>query len=530
MSRTLTALPADSTVATVSSATGFNAGEYVYLTSSGYTGQPTVNAGPGGAYIPGGTTGFLVPGGVVTGGGSLMFGPSNISATYTGSSITAGQTKLANTTIATTQSNTPAMCSLLSDGNIVFVYVSSGNVYFQIVTDAGVSVVAQTTVATNRNTNTFSNYTVCATSVNNRFAVFWHNSSNQTQGRVYSNSGTAVSSAVTFGESNANKVYYNSCASINGVFYQTNYNIDAGLGRFNSLTNDGVLNADSTNLPNSSGMLSGSAGMAPNVENTNQVIVQYFGASATRNTAISNGSSGNNGNMNPRSNTSQDSRCSIASYYNGSQNLICCAGSYAGAVTAQIWYGGSSYASSDGSASLGSTNSGSPFVTCTTTANGFCVQWLNSAGYRTYILGTVANGATSASWGSPVVVGNVDYTISENRPNIYLYSANGAAVFFNSSSSTSVLMQSNYTSALANGATITGTALTAPTYNLVGVALNSCAAGGSGQVLVKGSAVLNSNYQNIASAVGYDFTYGNSPVSNRGIVGGRTVTLLGNNK
>jgi hypothetical protein len=529
MSRSLTSFPADSSVATISSATGFNAGEYVYLTSSGYIGQPTVNAGSGttGTYIAGGTTGTFVGGGPVSGGGSLMYGPSNIQATYTGTTIVAGTNKFAPATIATISNNAIGKQANLSNGNIAFTYVSGANIYFQVINDSGTVIVAQTLIASNRSTDAFNNYAICATSVGDRFCVWWQNTTPRTQGAVYTNAGVLVGGA-TISNNQSTTQSYAASASINGTFFATWYFPSNDLIYFASLTNAGALSSDVVSISNSSGQANAGMQIAPDVESgfSNRVIGQFTN-SASDNYGFRLRSDGNSASAVGSFKAQYNTACAIATTYLNGQQYACLVNSNASTtLSAAMWYGGN-YASNSGAQTIGSIQAGGRWSSVTPTATGFCVMFINSSGFRSYALGTISG--NSISWATAVVVGSVDYTVGNTWQQMAIYSSNGVAVFQNPSG-TSLNMQTSYTSGVTNGSTVTGLALTAPTYNFVGVALNSCPAGGSGQVLIRGTAGLNSNYQNIAGAVGYDFTGGGSPVSNRGLVGGRSVTLYGNNK
>ena len=66
-----------------------------------------------------------------------------------------------------------------------------------------------------------------------------------------------------------------------------------------------------------------------------------------------------------------------------------------------------------------------------------------------------------------------------------------------------------------------------PNYPLVGVAANTAAAGGVGQLQTNGTAVLNSNYSASTPAQAFDYQTP-SGLGVRGTISGRTVTLLGN--
>lgn len=92
-----------------------------------------------------------------------------------------------------------------------------------------------------------------------------------------------------------------------------------------------------------------------------------------------------------------------------------------------------------------------------------------------------------------------------------------------------VITAPNYSAGgfVANTTPSTVSSFATPNYPLVGVAANTAAAGGVGQVQTNGTAVLNSNYSASTAAQAFDYQ---TPDGRgvRGTISGRTITLLGN--
>jgi hypothetical protein len=111
-------------------------------------------------------------------------------------------------------------------------------------------------------------------------------------------------------------------------------------------------------------------------------------------------------------------------------------------------------------------------------------------------------------------------------PNLNFCATNGKASFIYAGTSSFPTFTTISTIAITNGTTYAGQTFTPQSYYLLGVSLNAASSGQVANVVINGSATLNSNYPSLTSTVPFDFS-GSGPFGNSGTVYGRTVTMKG---
>jgi hypothetical protein len=150
---------------------------------------------------------------------------------------------------------------------------------------------------------------------------------------------------------------------------------------------------------------------------------------------------------------------------------------------------------------------------------------MNSSNYPSVILAS-ASTLSSTTWGSAILLNGTTTSNMFVFPNLNFCATNGKASFIYAGTSSFPTFTTISTIAITNGTTYAGQTFTPQSYYLLGVSLNAASSGQVANVVINGSATLNSNYPSLTSTVPFDFS-GSGPFGNSGTVYGRTVTMKG---
>jgi len=502
---------------------GFSAGDYVYLTSTGYERVATVPVGNGGTMI----AGIPVINGIVQApGATYQRGPVAVGGNYAGSTITSG-TPVAAPVVDGVNSFSANIKTLLG-GNYVILRRNSNTITFTIVNDTNTVVVNTTTVTTNANANT--NSAALAARSDGGFTVFFLRNSD---GRVayvgYNASGVQVYSSNFENNPSGSNAGFNACGLSQGgcAFGMRNASGNVVFGVINSAINGGTVVSDFQNPPgnfgvNSGPVLDGLLGTANG--GFGGFVIHWYSPNNGRNQyAIRNESGG--GLTSGEFSNSGSSQPGVAALTDGGFVGIINGGSL---VAQRFTRSSAANVSSVINDGIPVINSNFNCMVGALPNGGFVVSTYDSSGWPTYIRQSNPASTGNYSWSSLTTVissnvSNVDSyqfsTIGTNGSIFWVYKATGGTAPF-----TTVPY---YTDGITNGQSFTSPPITYPTRVFAGVALTSASAGTTGQIAVNGSVSLSSSYPLLTSNISFDLTSSNSPAANKGFVSGRTVNLKG---
>lgn len=531
MGRIATPLPLSQEIQSIYSVGGFSAGDYVYHV-----------AGTGAGKLPstqmlGAVTnvlaGALTPqGGVATATPSAQNGPTQIAGTYTGPTVAADAVLLAPVTETTDVVNALAVAGLIN-GNFVYLRRAGATVKFTIQDQGGATVVDPVTVTTTaRNVTNNDDIGIVATA-DGGFVTAWQDTNGYKTLTKWDSAGTFVGSSASI-------TSYTSAS-------------DTKL-RLAALTNGNIvlcwIKGDNNYI--SYAVLSSSLATtvkAPAYLDTTYAAVTYPSYPMDV-TALLNGQF-------------------VVAWYDGSYGAC------------RKWFDGSGISQTSGQSFAGGNTNGVSI--CATTDGGYAIvsisssefyiarydsthtvvsNYSTSTGARMYAGGDFPPQVVALPGGFIAVYGiqNSSYgyypsymrqtggtpsapTFGSLQTLESVNAQGGGAVpavckpftivggdrllFSYATTTTNTRVTIRYSAGLTNGQLIYGVSILPPTYTLLGVALTDAPAGGSGKILVKGVASLNSNYRVVTASVAFDYTQFSGIAGNRGTAIGRTVTLKG---
>lgn len=522
-------LPGAQVITQMTMATAVNAGDYVYLTTSGY-GVAASSGGIGSYYVP--FAGLLTQGYLQSGTlPQYQYGPSAQSGTYSGTTYTLGQVATGPTSLNSVSVSSQAVgCTALTGGNFVFVYRTASNTYyFQILSSSGSVVAAATLIASNITDGASAQRFCISATQNGGFLIgYLPTSGTNIVVKVYTSTGTLTSTnnIAMAGAPSTSSYFLNVFQLINGnIAYAFGYSTSVYYGvvdsSFSVVLATGGLNSTYANNFSTSNYLVGCALVNGGFvlawyDSTYSNRVQIFsntGSQLIQNTASNGTLSGSNFRFTSICPT-QDGYFAMA-WNNGSSPLmarfIYTLTAIASAATITI------------DASGGSINF--PSNIFSTQNDNLGVLYLNSAQYP-YLAITTSSTYSSSTFGTPVALNGATVSGSYNVHNGSYSSASGKGcwIFAGTSSYPNYVIFS--TVAVTNGQTLSGLTFSPPSYLFQGVSLDTVSANQSANVVINGTATLNSNYPSLTSVAPFDFS-GTGQFGNRGSVFGRTVTMQG---
>jgi hypothetical protein len=531
--------PGTQVVTQLTMATAVDAGDYVYNTLAGY-GVATTSTGIYYNQIP--VSGQFATGFVQTANlNTLQYGPVFTQGTYTGTTYALGATVTAATSLnSVSNASFPgAMCALTS-GNFVYVYRTAANSYsFTILSPTGASIAAATAIGTDisssynaqvitatpliaggfiiayfgsTGTNAIiKKYTATGTLSssgtialggnsascglinfielsNGNFALIFSNASSSGSYVVVDSALTVVksvsfidSSATNYGNIDPTTHYLNACALYGGGFVMSWYSGTAGQHLINTASNTGTLTLSSA-----------------------------YTASGPLNSTTSY--------RTPSICPTSDGNFAIA-YHGSSTNTL----NYV-----RVYRSGGSFTyNTSGTLSTGISSTNITYRACI-----FPIQndllgifYMNSSNHPSVTLAS-ASTLSSTTWGSAILLNGTTTSSMFVFPNLNFCATNGKASFIYAGTSSFPTFTTISTIAITNGTTYAGLTFSPQSYYLMGVSLNSASSGQLANVVINGSATLNSNYPSLTSTVPFDFS-GSGPFGNSGTVSGRTVLMKG---
>jgi hypothetical protein len=513
MSRIITA-DANTQVITVQSSTGFAPGDYIYVNNGNYVPVSSVAVGSTNTVI----AGTAYTGSLATLSTSAFIGPVSVSGTYSGTTISPGAVVAGPLTF--TAPGDVMRVAALSNGNFVICRPVGSTIYVGIYSSTGSVVVAETALITDFRA-TGGSYDVTATG-DGYIAISYAGVSSSSYGlfvKKYNLSLTQLWS-YQFGSGSVFTGNVNN-ASVSSGQIATGY-YSGGLGKIMTVSSSGSLLSDTyfnggsnyyTYLPS---ITAGTNNQFYSVNYDWGSTSSLYGATYTAAGAFSsyNGlsyiSSGYstyphvialaNGNL-----AFAGCNSSTLAWTTTNSSLSTIAGGQTSpANMPNTCVYGKTLTTSDSSifGVFGSSNATSnyPYYTVQATSGGSFVTPVNIAAVNT---GQYVSGAAQGPNGIACVV------FQNSGP------TTGYAYFIGGTNQT-----------VTNGATLTGQ-ISYPTYTFVGVAVSTCSAGGTGQVMVKGTTTVGSGYGSASTLTGFDLTSSGSPVANKGSIIGRTITLNG---
>jgi hypothetical protein len=524
---TLPVAPGTSVVTPMYTSVGFNAGDYVYQYGANLVGWPkgsTVNMGPENTLIGGTTyTGYAQSG---VNSRTASYGPFSDTITYTGTTVTTGQSIVSPTTLSgATYATGSCKCVTLTDGRIAYAYRSaSSTLITAIYTAAGVLQGTTTTLSTNVGFS-IPIFSMAALSDGGFVVCFYDNNISQASYcRLNSSNAITVNNAQIYGGSVSSLQ-----AAATQNYYAFTYHTSPGsasvLGKIYTMGNTLIANINqSVNTCYSTGCAGTSSDtfyIAGSDTTSNVTLFWHMNSGgSTLGTYTFSGAGTASGFIAGVGSTSNSSYpgayAANFAVLNGSNNI----------VMLRLYT-----ASTSISPSVTSTNTGLGF-------GNFAIGSINNGGSVLIYRGSggVLNYATYSAASSQIATGTlaagsiVDVSIGvtgiAGGTFAYCFAppATGYASFGTAYSATYTNGVTNLTSATsytpANG------------YYLLGVALTTASAGSTGVVATNGSANLGASYPNVTSNILFDytgtaFTARSAINANRGNVFGTNVTLRG---
>lgn len=534
-SSTFPVSPGSYAVASVTTTTGFSAGDYVYTTPTGIGTRATGNV-PIGSDSPYVGVTWISTGLQSVAFRTVSYGPMVDQGTFSGTTRTFGQNVITTNTVKATTSYHVRQCTL-ANGNVVLMYNTGSSLFFKVIDYTGATIVAETTIATNLQTSTQSgNFACCTlTSGNIQFAWTSNAGSYEIWTSQYSSAGAVVISGANRSSGIPSPGNFSMAALSGGgsvllgsnghtsIIYNPYVHIFNELGNYVSaftasygVSGSGQYYVQVVGLPASYGtniwVYCSQETLGSN--SYNPVVGVYSSSSAITSVTLSELGGTSNGETFNMTFSTDGYIC--AAVWNGS--IYCYKLTYTKATNTSgtLTKGAYTYIASGSSGTLQASTDGA--VVCIAhTGNSASVSKMTSANVTTSPVNFASNvrsqgggypGAfCGASFGSGVV----------------------SALYINTS--TQVSQSGGASIAATNGSTVlTGSSYTPATgYYLMGVAATTAAANATGQVIVNGTAQLGSTYPTVTTPVYYSFqsTGGDTLFSQRGSVVATTATLRG---
>ena len=522
---TLPVAPGTSVVTPMYTSVGFNAGDYVYQYGANLVGWPkgsTVGVGVGTTSIAGATyTGFVQ----TSDSRAVSYGPFTDTTTYSGATVTAGQTIVSPTTLSSAYAGGNTKCAVLTGGNVAYVYRTAANtITGAIYNSAGVLQGSTVTITTDCNF-TSKSFSICALS-DGGYIVAWLSfaSGNAVYSRVNSSNTVTLSSQNVTG-SNTVSVY---CAATQNYYAFSFHTADGGSQaqlKIYTMSNSttGTFTGSFTGVYNTAcaGTNADTFYMGVNDTGASTFYIYHIDAGATVLGSISTISATNS--------YSYIAACGSTtnSTYAGNYSAWFIAANSSGQLSSVRVYASTATTPSRvitnqsvgfGIVAAASANNGDAVVTYTDSSTGHLKYMILNAGGSQTSSGTLIAGV-----------------VSSNNIGAGGFTGNKFAYGYGAAGTNYPTLQTAWGASYTTGVTVlTGATSYTPAngYYLLGVALTTAAAGATGMVATNGSANLGASYPNVTSNVLFDytgtsFTARSAINANRGNVIGTNVTLRG---
>lgn len=545
-------LPGTAVKQSVYTNAGFTAGDYVYRYNGNSVGSlpyfTTGVSGPTITTIIAGTKYNFTYGTGTPFSRSDITSPIAVPSTYTLTTSVAtsmGSTYLAQQNISTFAATYGPRCALLTNGNIVVLYMSaSDTLSYKIYNTSGTALYSgniATAISFYGWSYTYEgSYDVCGLN-SGGFAVTYSDSSTAYwYVKTYNSIGTNLLSSAPL-----TTTWYTPgaiCADTNDILYTVN---TAGTGstvntyiyRFTSALAISASTASNVGSnyyspPKITYSLSGNLGVCVDGANT----LYYYLYSPSTLTAISGTSStfskGTYTKMSCCPSLETNGGVFFASMYSSTVNI--------GYAYLSSYVNYTTFTSDANTSGYGSTNIFPAYITTAGandgTSNSIIVYYSGTTitNLNTKIANLSANRATWTAASSSYVT---PFVASSNGPNngSTCVCATGTASGFiagrNSSNYNGIALSGTFTYALSASVATPATAQPTPSngYSLIGVATTTAAAGSYGSVVINGTVSLASTYATSSTAYGFNFnaTNGYGFLGNKGYVVNRVVTLQG---
>lgn len=534
----LTAQPIPNVPVTIQAytATGWTAGDYLYSSANGVVGAPTGTASAGGSVVTLQATNLTVTAGLIT-GNQVLSSPIATSITYTGPTVS---TDAQGFDVATTSQNigsgSQSSC-VMTNGNIAIGFYETDGAqpgyYYAIYDQQGNAVVSKTFIAS---TSTAYRVILVALAEGGFAYGYWNNASNQFVNRIYSATGTLVTTTSINLSSTQQPGSGNSCArgiqQPNGgiVYAWYNWNSRIMYARFAqqsqgySASNGGSTASATYNTSIQSFALypfpsnhqtypNGFAIGCWNSDFGNSYFAYYdvtgsLQGQATTPTTMYSGIDcirlqdgsyvaiwGNSGNALNIGNVSLSNSTGVLTNFTNAQTLT-------------SFYNGS-YAS---------------FATLIPMqGSGFAVFYTSTNNSRLAYRRTT--GTTSAfNFGNEINISSV--SSGSYFPKVNCGTNAGIYITYVNSSNLNAQFNFYATLPLTNNTSYTATGLYPPNYTFLGIAQQTVPAGSVGNIIVNGYATSNSNMPNVSGTLYFDTTQTNM-FGTKGYVTGRNFVLKG---
>lgn len=515
---------------------GWTAGDYLYNSASGVVGPPTGNASAGGPIVTLQATNLTVSGGLVS-GNQVLNNPLATTITYTGASVSP-DAQIFNNQINTNSVNgneSKSICSMTNGNLAVGFFETSGaqpGYYFAIYDQAGNNVVAKTFITNITSTN--YNYINIVALAEGGFGYAYYNDDQRLYLRIYTETGTLVTTTSVALASNAVTNY--------GLYCNRAIQTADGRLTFTWLSSAYICYARFNNQANGYTALTASRIGGQSYSNSLQSYALYPLPSNHVNYpngfVITNWNAdyGTTGFVTFASNGSSSATgTQPTTMYDGMDVMRCQDGTYVAV------YGNSGASLLCGKPTI-NPNGSLQFPSTTTITNsfhytsyslasiipmegsGYAIFFTNQSTYRATYRRSNTTGS-GLTFGSEITLPSTFAAYPYNGTRFVCGTNAGIySCYLNNSGYTSYLGYSTQT--LTNGTVYTATALTPPKYTFLGIAQQTTTAGSVGNVIVNGNAIANSNMPDVSGTVYFDSTQTNM-FGNKGYVTGRNFVLKG---
>ena len=533
-------LPGTQVITQLPMATAVNAGDYVYLTASGY-GVAASSPSLGIITIPfnGSTaTGYYQTTGTVA---SAQYGPIATQATYSGSTYTLGQVYLSPTQLNAAATNSYTMgVTALTNGNFVYIYRTGANAYsFKIISSAGSIVAGPTALPSAVSDTSGQRFGIAPLAAGGFIICYGSTSGTGLFVQKYTSAGVASGSLVNLAANGygSNTYYFVNVVELtNGNFAFCYMTSNTGLY---------TVTDSSLNIIKASASIDQYSSYANNITTGYGIwmvpmpyggfVIFWWDAGYGQKIGTYS-SSGNwippNYPLSPSFGFSSSYARSISICPTASGDLMIVGQTGSALVSYRIKFSSdySSVSNTYGPFTIDSSSSTSSYnsniFACSSDI--FGAFYITNANLPYVNFTTTSSTSTSTVWGTPVALNGANSATQYTTTNCFIASPNGQAGWAITSAATSyypnAVMVASY--AVTNGQTLTGINYQPPGYFLQGVSLNAVSSGQVANVVINGPATLNNNYPSLSTVTNFDYS-GTGQFGNSGTVSGRTVTLKG---
>ena len=535
-------LPGTQVTTQLQMSTAINAGDYVYLTSSGY-GVATTNPTYGSVTIPwnGSTaTGYVQAGGTLA---ATQYGPVYSSTTYSGTTYTLGQVALTPTVLNSLSSASNfSGVTALTNGNFVYVYrTASGTYVFRIINQTGTTVAGPTTIASNITTANATGQTIaiCPLAAGGFIICYASSSGTGLFVQKYTSAGAtsgSLSNIPAGGSASSSYYFVNVVETSNGnlgffYVYSNTGNYTITDSSFNIVKANSSVDGYASGYANA--IFTGNCLVATALASGNFVCVWYDNSYGWRSGFYSTSGAwlSSNYSSSPSIGISSSYARAVSICPTGTGDQYFLVGQTGSVLLAarmvpNTGYTGYSFQyTSTVDALAGASGFNTNIFACSSDTYG--VFYVTNSSLPHVCFTSSASTTTVPAWGTPVALNGSTAVAQSSMTNCFVASPNGRAAWCINPASTYYPSAVNVASyAVTNGQTLVGTSYSPTNYYLQGVSLDTVSAGQTANIVINGSATLNNNYPSLASTTNFDYS-GTGQFGNVGSVYGRTVTLKG---